>query len=85
MARLKTFIAFDKEGNRLQGYMLEHYNFNEIKKYMTLEIYEKAEYIQELKWDNSTIKNEDGSYVEDMTKWKYDTNIRKHYFKKEMK
>lgn len=85
MAKLKTFIAYDKDGEKLQGYLLKHYNWEEIKKFMTLEIYEKVSYIQELKWDRKTIMNEDGTYVEDASKWKYDDSTRKYFINKEMK
>lgn len=76
--KTRTYIGYDKEGNQVKGYAL--FNFEEYKKFMTVEDYEKIEYLQEVKWDKKTTKNEDGSY-KDMSEWKY-ANTKKHYIHK---
>lgn len=78
---MKTFIGYDKNGERVRGYMLKNYNWNELKKYMTLEDYEKIEYIQELKYDQKTTHNEDGSINKNIDEWKW-ANTRKYYIHK---
>lgn len=83
MKQLKTFIAYDDKGNKLQAYLLYHYNFEEIKKYMTLEIYEKVAYIQEFRYDDKTTKNEDGTF-KDLREWKKDDKTIKHFINKKV-
>lgn len=84
---LRTYVCYDKKGEKVEYckyldskkynavYMV--YNVNEIKQLMTLDIYEKTEYVQELKYDDKTCKYEDGTF-RDMKEWKY-ANTKKHY------
>ena len=79
---MKTFIGYDKNGERVRGYMLEHYNFEELKQYMTLADFEKIEYIQELRYDQKTTRLENGELNHDTSVWKYDTKAKKYYIHK---
>lgn len=75
--KTRTFMGYDKEGKQVRGYILDRYNFDELKKYMTLAEFDTIDYIQELKWDDKTTRNEDGSF-KDIRDWKYADTV-KHY------
>lgn len=81
----KTFICYDKEGKEVkylkdkQECIAAYYvkDVNEIKQYMTFEIYEKTEYVKVIRWNNKTTQNEDGSW-KDKSEWKY-AKTKKYY------
>lgn len=86
---MRTFMCYDKEGKQIKylkngkeynaGYIVSDYK--DIKDLMTINIYEKTYYIQEIKWDDKTTRNEDNTF-KDTREWKY-ANTRKHYIHKE--
>lgn len=76
---MKTYICYKANGEKVTyqdgsktyvaGYVVKQ--LKDIKKLMTLDIYERTDYVQELKYDKATTTNEDGTTNHNMNEWKY--------------
>lgn len=76
---MKTYICYDKNGEKVTyndgtktcvaGYVVKQ--LQDIKKLITLDIYERTEYVQELKYDKKTTTNADGTTNYNTNEWKW--------------